>query len=530
MSRIHALVGGTATLAATIAALCAPMAAHSSSHREAPFITNFPKLDGTDLFMFRSYEAGRDGYVTLLANYYPFQDPFGGPNYFAMDDTARYSIRIDNDGDAIEDFVYIFQFDNRLPNSNTGLKVPVGSSQVAVPLKNIGPVSAGDTSALNSRETFKLLLKTGNNQATQAVLNAADGGEVFTKPVDFIGTKTFGSVAGYEAYARQYVYDVKIPGCQYPGRVFAGQRNEPFQINVGKIFDLVNLVPVEAGAVPGLPGIAQSRDNDTLANKNVTTLALEVHASCLTGSGNGVIGGWTTASTRQVQVLSSRPQSSRPAVSGGARVQVSRLGMPLVNEVVIGLPDKDRFNRSAPADDARFLTYVTNPTLPVLLDALFRAPVNSVLEPDVSNLAPSNLPRNDLVAAFLTGFKGVNQLAKVTPSEMMRLNTSIGPTPLAQQQSLGVLAGDLAGFPNGRRPGDDVTDIELRVAMGRLCHPLTINNAPVDLGLCRPADAPVGTVPFTDGAPTNAADFDTTFPYFRTPIPGSANFPALVSE
>ncbi|MBL8268553.1 DUF4331 domain-containing protein [Steroidobacter sp.] len=528
MSRIH--VSGAAMLAATVTTLCLSMGAQASSHREAPFITNFPKLDGTDLYAFRSYETGRDGYVTFLANYYPFQDPYGGPNYFALDDTGRYSFRIDNDGDAIEDLVYIFQFDNRLPNANSGLKVPVGASQVAVPLKNIGPVGAGNTAALNSRETFKVLLKTGSNQATQAVVNAADGSATFTKPVDFIGTKTFGSVAGYEAYARQYVYDVTIPNCSRPGRVFVGQRNEPFQINLGKVFDLVNLVPVEAGAVPGLPGIEQSPANDVLANKNVTTLALEVHSSCLKGAGNGVIGAWTTASTRQVQVLSSKAQSSRPAVSGGAPVQVSRLGMPLVNEVVIGLPDKDRFNRSAPKDDARFLTYVTNPTLPFLLDALFRAPVNSVLEPDVANLAPSNLPRNDLVAAFLTGFAGVNQLARVTPSEMLRLNTTIAPTPLEQQQSMGVLSGDLAGFPNGRRPGDDVTDIELRVAMGRLCHPLTINNAPVDLGLCRPADAPVGTVPFTDGAPTHATDFDAAFPYFRTPIPGSADFPAFVSE
>ncbi|MDY6948820.1 MAG: DUF4331 family protein, partial [Pseudomonadota bacterium] len=266
MSRVQPLAGQVALVLAGAAAFCLPLAAPASSHREAPFITNFPKLDGTDLYMFRSYEAGRDGYVTLLANYYPFQDPYGGPNYFALDDTGRYTIRIDNDGDAVEDFVYIFQFDNRLPNSNTGLKVPVGGSQVPVPLKNIGPVAAGNTAALNSRETFKVLLKTGSNQATRAVVSAADGSEIFTKPVDFIGTKTFGSIAGYEAYARQFIYEVTIPGCAKPGRVFVGQRNEPFQINVGKIFDLVNLVPVEAGAVPGLPGIEQSPANDVLSN------------------------------------------------------------------------------------------------------------------------------------------------------------------------------------------------------------------------------------------------------------------------
>lgn len=511
-------------------AAAVPLLATASSHGEAPFIKNIPKVDGTDLFMFNSYEAGREGYVTLLANYYPLQDPHGGPNYFQLDDTARYYIRIDNDGDAVEDMAFIFQFSNALPNRGTGIKLPIGSAQVPIALKHVGPISAGDSSTLNTSETFKVLLyRQSQGPATSAVVNAADGSNTFTKPYDFVGTKTFGSVAGYEEYARQYMYTVNIPGCDQPGRVFAGQRDEPFQINVGKIFDLVNFVPIEAGAVPGLDGIAQSPENDELANKNVTTLALEIHASCLTGEGNGVIGGWTTASTRQVQVLARGSGSNQAAVKGGALVQVSRLGMPLVNELVIGLPDKDRFNRSEPKGDARFLTYVTNPTLPAILDVLFRDPVNSVLDPDVANLAPSNLPRQDLVTTFLTGFSGVNQLATVTPSEMMRLNTGIPATPAADQNPLGVLGDDLAGFPNGRRPGDDVVDIELRVAMGRLCHPVTINGAETDLGLCDPADAPVGTVPFTDGAPTSAADYDTAFPYFRTPYPGSTDFPAVAN-
>ncbi|MGH8178387.1 MAG: DUF4331 domain-containing protein [Steroidobacter sp.] len=515
--------------AVALALATVPFLANGSSHREAPFITNFPKVDGTDLFMFNSYEAGREGYVTLLANYYPLQEPGGGPNYFQLDDTARYSIRIDNDGDASQDIEFIFQFTNLLPNSGTGIKLPVGSSEVAVPLKHVGPISASDQSALNTRETYKVLMRRGNTPATQGV-NGADGTRDFTKPYDFAGTKTFGSEEAYEAYARQYIYAVNIPGCEQSARVFAGQRDEPFQINVGRIFDLVNFVPVEEGAVPGLAGIAQSPENDELANKNVTTLALEVHASCLTGSGNGVIGGWTTAMTRQVQVLSRSSSTNRSSVSGGAFVQVSRLGMPLVNEVVIGLRDKDRFNRSKPADDARFLTYVTNPTLPAILDTLFRDAVNAALPTDVASLAPSNLPRQDLVTAFLTGFPGVNQLAKVTPSEMMRLNTTIPATPAAAQSSMGVLGDDLAGFPNGRRPGDDVTDIELRVAMGRLCHPVTIAGAETDLGLCDPEDAPVGTVPFTDGAPTAADDYDTVFPYFRTPYPGSTDFPAVARE
>lgn len=517
------------SVAVLAAALVPVLSAYASSHREAPFITNFPKVDGTDLYAFNSYEPGREGYVVLIADYYPLQEPGGGPNYFQMDKTARYAVKVDNDGDAVEDLTFFFQFNNLLPNSGTGLKVNVGGSQIPVPLKHIGPISSSSTSALNTRETYKVLIRRGLEAGTAGV-NGTDGTRDFTKPYDFAGTKTFGSEAEYETYARQYIYTVNIPGCEHPARVFAGQRDEPFQINVGKIFDLVNLVPVEDGAVPGLRGIAQNKENDELANKNVTSLAMEIHSSCLTGKGNGVIGVWTTAATRQVQVLSSSNNASRPAVNGGAFIQVSRLGMPLVNEVVIGLPDKDSFNMSKPAGDARFLRYVTNPTLPAILDTLFRDAVNAALPTDVANLAPANFPRNDLVTTFLTGFPGVNQLAKVTPSEMLRLNTAIPATAPASQKSLGVLADDLAGFPNGRRPGDDVTDIELRVAMGRLCHPVTLKGAATDLGLCKPADAPVGTVPFTDGAPSSAADFDTQFPFLRTPYPGSTDFPAVVRQ
>jgi hypothetical protein len=502
---------------ALAAAALVPFVALASSHREAPAITAMPKVDATDVFAFMSYEPGREGYVTLIANYYPFQDPFAGPNYFSLDETAQYTIRIDNDGDAREDISLIFDFNNELGGEGErGIRVPVGSKRVPVPLKNVGPVKADDLSMLNWKETYTLNVRRRSGRSGFA--RSTDGTRVFTKPFDYAGTKTFGDAAAYDTYARQYIYEVQVPGCEQTGRLFVGQRDEPFQIAVGKIFDLVNLVPVEEGAVPNLAGIAQSPENDTLANKNITSLALEVHADCLKGSGNGVIGVWTTATQTEGEGEDMR------------FTQVSRLGMPLVNEVVVGLPSKDTFNRSRPRDDAAFLDFVTNPTLPVILDTLFRDAVNAALPNDVASLAPANLPRNDLVAAFLTGFKGVNQLARVTPSEMQRLNTALPATPADQQSALGVLGGDLAGFPNGRRPGDDVTDIELRVAMGRLCHPLTINGTETNLGFCTPEDAPVGTAPFTDGAPTSAADFDTRFPYLRTPIPGSADFPALASS
>jgi hypothetical protein len=354
-----------------------------------------------------------------------------------------------------------------------------------------------------------------------AVASTASGATVFGKPYDFIGTKTFASAQGYQSYANRFVYDVTIPGCDKSGRVFVGQRKEPFAVNLGRIFDLVNIVPVDGTAFPG--GIMQDPANNQIADKNITTLALEVHSSCLTASGNGVIGAWTSASLRQARILNPRATFAKPEVSGGPWTQMSRLSAPLVNEVVIGLPDKDRFNTSQPKDDAQFATYVTNPTLPALLDALFRGPVNSTLGTSFANIAPSNLPRADLVTAFLTGFQGVNQQSKVTPSEMMRLNTAIAATAAAQQSTFGVAGGDLAGFPNGRRPGDDVTDIALRVVMGRLCYPIPVNGTQTDLGLCKPSDAPVGNAPFTDGAPVTAADFDTAFPYLRTPLSGESN-------
>jgi hypothetical protein len=509
--------------ALAIAAALIPLAASASSHREAPNITRMPAVDSTDFYMFNSYEPGRGGYVTLLANYIPLQDAYGGPNYFAFDPTALYEIHVDNDGDAKEDLTFQFRFTNKLANNNAGVKLGIGGSQVAVPLKNVGPVSANDSSNLNFNESYSLTVVRGDRRTGQsaAVTNVSDGSSSFGKPFDFIGTKTFSSVQGYAAYASKFIYNVTLPGCNQPAKVFVGQRAEPFAVNLGKVFDLVNLVPVDGASFPG--GIMQNKANNQIADKNITTLALEVHSSCLKGSGNGVIGGWTSASQRQARILNPRATYAKPEVNGGPWTQVSRLSNPLVNELVIGLPDKDRFNSSQPKDDAQFATYVTNPTLPALLDVLFRGAVNQTLGTNFANIAPTNIPRTDLVTAFLTGFPGVNQLATVTPSEMIRLNTGIAATPAAQQSTFGVAGGDLAGFPNGRRPGDDVTDIALRVVMGRLCHPIPVNGQQTNLGLCTPADAVVGTAPFTDGAPVSAADFDPTFPYLRTPNAGDAD-------
>jgi Domain of unknown function (DUF4331) len=486
--------GSRLRLVASAALLCcAATGALASSHREAPFITTMPKVDGTDFYMFKSYEPGRGGFVTLIANYLPLQDAYGGPNFFSLDPDALYEIHVDNNGDGKEDLTFQFRFKNTLNN----IALNVGGKQVAIPLIQAGGVAAGDSTKLNLNETYTVNVVRGDRRTgTVAAVSNANGGTTFVKPVDFIGLKTFVSADAYNAYAAQYIHTINIPGCGTPGRMFVGQRKDPFVVALGRTFDLINLNPL---------GGTNVNVND-LADKNVTALEMEVPVSCLT-SGDDVIGAWTTASVRQGRLIVPNPASGNTNAqkAGGAWTQVSRLGMPLVNEVVIGVKDKDKFNNSKPVNDGQFIDYVTNPTLPALIEILFPAAK-----------APTNFPRQDLVNTFLTGLKGVNQPKNVVASEMLRLNTAVPATAKGLQNNLGVLAGDNAGFPNGRRPGDDVVDSALRVVMGVLC---TLNNVAV-FG-CVPVDAPAGTAPLTDGASVDDSFFDNAFPYLKTPIPGS---------
>jgi len=344
----------------------------------------------------------------------------------------------------------------------------------------------------------------GNRRAGQGadVTNASGGASVFEKPADNVGTKSF---PDYAAYAAAHVFNINVPGCDTPGRMFVGQRHESFAVNLGTIFDLVNAPAsvVVGGNTPAGRALVPS----TIADKNITSLELELPIKCVKGTGD-VIGAWTTASVRQARVINPRPTFKLPALEGGAWTQVSRLATPLVNEVVIGLRDKDRFNGSEPKDDAQFADYVTNPTLPALVEVLFGA---------AGVVAPTKFPRADLVAAFLTGVDGVNKNGST--AEMLRLNTALPATPKGMQQSLGAalcfVSGTLtlanpgcdpAGFPNGRRPGDDTVDIALRVAMGYLL---------------AAADAPSGQLGFTDATLQDDSQFDATFPYLRTPLPGA---------
>ncbi len=527
------LTGSTALALALTASL-----AQAASHREAPGITEQPKVDATDFYMFRSYEPGRPGYVTLIANYQPLQAPYGGPNYFTMDPDAIYEIHIDNDGDAIEDITFQFDFTNALTGGN-GVALDIGGTMVPIPLRAANPdgiTAQAPTAGLNETESYTVTMITGDRRSGDRASVMNGNSATFTKPADNFGTKTF---PDYPAYADLYnVRNARVDGCDGPLSVFVGQRAEAFAVNLGSVFDTLNLVPIQGGnsadwpqyddvtAFPG--GIMQDRANDDLIGEfNVTSIAIEVPIICLTGDGNGVIGGWTTASLPQAELENPLPGYDNTSIYGGAWVQQSRLGAPLVNEVVIGLPDKDLFNAAEPTQDSALAVYVTNPTLPAIVNLLFRGPVNSTLGTTFADIAPTVDAdgRTDLVAAFLTGFPGVNQLADVTPSEMLRLNTGVLPTPRAEQVTFGVVAGDLAGFPNGRRPGDDVVDIALRAAMGALCYdlPLGEGGAGVNLGYCLPADAPVGFAPITDGAPTSAMGTQNAFPYLNAPFPGAGN-------
>ena len=469
-----------------------PIYAGASSHREAPSIAGTPRVDGTDFYMFRSYEPGRSGYVTMIANYIPLQDEYGGPNFYNLDTDAVYSIHVDNNGDGRDDVRFDFKFSNTYKN----LAVNANGKSVAVPLLNIGQIGLKGTNA-NVTQSYKVEVTRGGQTSLAQNLssggeNGTKGGSEFAKPIDNIGNK---SIPEYGSYASHFVDEIGIPGCATPGRVFVGQRKEGFVVNLGEVFDLVNLNP------------AGPRDGKTnsLMDKNVTSIAIEVPISCVASKSDPVIGAYTTASI---------------APGGkGTPVQVSRLGMPLVNELVIGVPDKDKFNGSSPTDDGQFINYVTNPSLPVLLHALFG---------DAAKVPES--PRNDLIAAFLTGVKGINQPVKATPSEMLRLNTSTPVTAPAAQNDLGVLGGDLAGFPNGRRPYDDVVDITLRVAEGALCGAIgTCGSQKTD---------PNAGVPYTDESRAAGPDaqhlkvtgkikasdtYLASFPYLNTPIPGSPN-------
>jgi len=559
--RLRTIVGALSFGALVVA----PSLAEASSHREAPFVSKNPKVDGTDFYAFESYETGRAGFVTLLANYQPLQDAYGGPNYFSLDPDALYEISVDNDGDGVEDLTFQFTFQNALGGASGGgfaLQIgPLdGGAKVAVPFYNVGLIpnatNTGSSSALNVIESYNVGLVRGKRRENPATaISNPSGGTSFNKPADNVGAKSFDttganplgtqspasgtpvpSTSGYATYANNFVYNnVVIPGCSATGsRIFVGQRAESFAVNLGPTFDLVD---APLGVVSN-GGTDFNAVPNPIGKKNITTIAIEIPRDCLTvDATHPVIGAWTTASVRQARVINPAASYSTPSHEGGAWTQVSRLGNPLVNEVVIGLPDKDKWNSSEPVNDvSNFATYVEFPTLPAVIDIVFG-----------TDFQPTVFPRTDLVAAFLTGIAPINTFTKIgdgaapIPAEYVHLNTNteglvktllgatVTPTAAGSQFRLGAAgcvvngvltptatACDPFGFPNGRRPGDDVVDEALDVVEGYL---LTAGNPAnyalltdgVDQSQCE--QVPAGS--------NCAAPFLTAFPYLGTPTQGA---------
>merc|ERR1712232_7206 len=530
-----------------VALLCIVSYSAGSSHSEAPGTAANPVADITDLYVFRSYETGREDYTVFVLNAHPLQAPFAGPNYSALSDSHVYQIHIDNDDDAIADFTFRFQCANRLggpvgtvrvpdtdrcqnnlvinnENINQGIQLDINGTAVSIALKFAGQISAGEDgeAGLGFFEWCEVTTvtpgtkKRGDSSNPWTKVTNPDAPDFndqqFRKPFDFVGMKTYGSKEDYEAYANQFIYDVDFPGCATNGRLFIAQRQESFKIPLGDIFDLINIVPI-----PGFPGAPKDLScHDDLEDFNVASFMIEYPTSCLLqgGDGSSVIGVWSDV-TELVE----------PSHTNGK--QVSRLGQPLVNELAIGIQDKARFNAVTPDVDADgtdgFAVYVTHPTFPAIVSLLFLDLVNDELGTSLTSLALQNIPRNDLVQLLLKGVPGLTDstLGGDAVAEMMRLNTSTAPVAPKDQNHIGALGGDLAGYPNGRRLGDDVVDITMRVFMGALCH--TENSA--TNWDCEPEDAPVGNVEFFDGAPTRATDFGDAFPFMNTPNPGTTESP-----
>ncbi|MBA2636288.1 MAG: DUF4331 domain-containing protein, partial [Sphingomonas sp.] len=287
----------------------------SSSHREAPNITEKPKVDNTDVYAFRSYEPGRAGFVTLITHFQPFQEPGGGPNYFTMDEDALYEIMVDSNGDAVEDVTFQFDFNNLL-RGGVGRTIVAGGKNLPIPLRFDGQVTEVNDLNLGEFETYTVTQVRGDRRTGTRSRVTSTAGTLF-KPLDNVGNKT---IPNYATYSDKFIYDVSIPGCSGGGKVFVGQREENFAVNLGPIFDLVNFIPIQGDNDPvfgnGQPfpgGITQSILNSELVENpgdqprgygyNVTSLAIEVPISCLTGNGNGVIGVWSTASMPQSRIL-----------------------------------------------------------------------------------------------------------------------------------------------------------------------------------------------------------------------------------
>jgi len=458
---------GAASAAALAAGALAVTGGFGSSHREAPQILKDPTADITDVYAFTAADA--PGSVTLVANWIPFEEPAGGPYFGKLDPKARYYVKIDNTGDGRADVAYRWRFHTRFRNANSFLDAAPQVTSVDDP----------DLNVVQTYDLQRLTYRDGKRRGKQRVAT-----DVPVAP-DNIGPKT---VPDYE-----HVWTGAVQGVRGGGKTFVGPADDPFFIDLGAIFDGINIDK------PGRPAIGlgnQGGGKDDVSSYNTHAFVLQVPESEVTrdgepvqtaDAGNAVIGVWGTTERRKVTVLRGNGGSR----GKGRWVQISRLGNPLINEVIIPVGEKDRFNRKKPARDAQnFGTYALNPEPARLLNALF-------------GLGVKETDRTDIVQALLTGVPGLTQIGS-DPAAADTLKLNLGVPPAAEEGRFGVLGGDLAGFPNGRRLADDVTDIELRVIGGALLKP----------------EEGGKQIPLGDGVDRNDKPFRSSFPYVALPTDG----------
>jgi Domain of unknown function (DUF4331) len=450
-------------IASAVAFWGGPGEGRASSHREAPLISEDPVADNTDVYAFVSPD--RPDTVTIVANYVPLEEPAGGPNFNKFGDDVLYALNVDNTGDGEEDISYRFRFKTRTGNPNTFLY-------------NTGPIDTLTDPDWNVKQTYSVTRVTAGKRAQVLGRNLA------SPPVN-IGPR---STPHYEALAAAAIN--RLPGGI---KVFAGQRDDGFFVDLGSVFDLAGLRPFNSLHAISLPA---AKGVDGVGGFNTHTIAIQVPISQLKGpKGQMTIGVYASALRQKVRVFRGDKISSY-----GPWVQVSRLGEPLINEAVIPIGLKDEWNASDPSDDARFTRFYREPEVTRLENALYAA---------LDNANEKN--RDDLVAILLTGVPGLNFTGN-TKADLLRLNMGIAPTaPVGKGNRLGVLQGDLAGFPNGRRLEDDVVDIELR-ALAEGYGPI-LNSL---LGL--PNRSPNNLL--GDGVDANDFPFRVDFPYLPSPHQG----------
>ena len=469
-TRSVAAVGVAALAVSGGALVLAPVASQASSHREAPLIAGDPRADNTDVYAFVSPD--KTGTVSLIANWIPFEEPNGGPNYYPFAQNTHYIIHIDNNGDGVSDINYIWTFKNHYRDSTGEF------------LYNTGVVNSVQDKTLNFYQTYTLQRqdKTGTKTILTSIVAPSD-----------TGVASMPKYAGLRAEATK-----KLAG---GGLTYAGQADDPFFLDL-RVFDLLygaNLS--EAG-------------HDTLAGYNVNSLALQIPKNELALNGNAtrnpVIGVWSTTAERTVTV------SSKGVAKLGPYVQVSRLGNPLVNEAVVPLAYKDAFNAIPPSEDhlvAPVVAKVLHPIVPALIQAIYKIPAPAGNRDDLAEIFLTGIAKKaptldgtvapiqaDLNSQILNA--DVNP-AKFVPSEELRLNMAVPVT--ASPNRLGVLGGDLQGFPNGRRLTDDVVDIALQALEGAAV-----------TGIVKPLAA-------GDGVNKNDHAFGKTFPYLALPNTASVN-------